>query len=68
MFVKDEDIKNKVPYGDRSNSIIEPYLTEQWFADAKKLSNKAKKIVRSKKTKFFPTNWSKTIFSMDGQY
>ena len=62
LFVKDEDIKNKVPYGDRSNSIIEPYLTEQWFADAKKLSNKAKKIVRSKKTKFFPTNWSKTYF------
>ncbi len=62
LFVKDEDIKNKVPYGDRSNSIIEPFLTEQWFADAKKLSIKAKKIVRSKKTNFFPTNWSKTYF------
>ncbi len=62
LFVKDEDIKNKVPYGDRSNSIIEPYLTEQWFADAKKLSIKAKKIVRSNKTNFFPTNWSKTYF------
>ena len=61
-FIKEENIKNKVPYGDRSNSVIEPYLTEQWFADAKKLSVKAKKIVKNKKTKFFPPNWSKTYF------
>jgi len=62
FLIKEEKIKNKVPYGDRSNSIIEPFLTEQWFADAKKLSVKAKKIVKSKKTKFFPENWSKTYF------
>ncbi len=62
FFVKEENIKNKVPYGDRSNSIIEPFLTEQWFADAKKLSIKAKKIVKNKKTNFFPNNWSKTYF------
>ncbi|MDB0046792.1 valine--tRNA ligase [Candidatus Pelagibacter sp.] len=62
FFVKEENIKNKVPYGDRSNSIIEPFLTEQWFVDAKKLSTKAKKVVSSKKTNFFPTNWSKTYF------
>ena len=62
ILVKEENIKNKVPYGDRSNSIIEPYLTEQWFVDAKKLSIKAKKIVRNKKTIFFPPNWSKTYF------
>ena len=49
FFVKEENIKNKVPYGDRSNSIIEPFLTEQWFIDAKKLSIKAKKIVKTKK-------------------
>ncbi len=62
FFVKEENIKNKVPYGDRSNSIIEPFLTKQWFADAKKLSIKAKKIVKNKKTNFFPVNWSKTYF------
>ena len=62
LLVKVENIKNKVPYGDRSNSIIEPFLTEQWFVDAKKLSVKAKKIVKSKKINFFPTNWSKTYF------
>ena len=62
LFEKEETIKNKVPYGDRSNSIIEPFLTEQWFCDAKKLSIKAKKIVKNKKTNFFPSNWSKTYF------
>ncbi|MDA9149941.1 valine--tRNA ligase [Candidatus Pelagibacter sp.] len=62
FFVREENIKNKVPYGDRSNSIIEPFLTEQWFVDAKKLSIKAKDIVNSKKTNFFPANWSKTYF------
>jgi valyl-tRNA synthetase len=62
FFEKEENIKNKVPYGDRSNSIIEPFLTEQWFVDAKKLSVKAKEVVSSKKTKFIPENWSKTYF------
>ncbi len=62
LLIKEENIKNKIPYGDRSNSIIEPYLTEQWFVDAKKLSIKAKNIVKNKKTNFFPENWSKTYF------
>ena len=62
LLVKEENVKNKVPYGDRSNSVIEPFLTEQWFVDAKKLSVKAKKIVKTKKTNFFPSNWSKTYF------
>ncbi|MDA7597129.1 valine--tRNA ligase, partial [Candidatus Pelagibacter sp.] len=62
FFVKEENIKNNIPYGDRSNSIIEPFLTEQWFADAEKLSVKAKEVVNSKKTNFFPENWSKTYF------
>ena len=62
LLVKEENIKNKVPYGDRSNSIIEPFLTEQWFVDAKKLAVNAKKIVKSKKTNFFPNTLSKTYF------
>jgi len=62
ILVKEEKIKNTVPYGDRSNSIIEPLLTEQWFCDAKKLSKEAKKIVKNKKINFFPNNWSKTYF------
>ena len=62
LIEKIENIKNSVPYGDRSNTIIEPLLTEQWFADAKFLSKKAIDVVKKKKTNFFPTNWSKTYF------
>jgi|TARA_Y100000389_G_scaffold23689_1_gene20361 valyl-tRNA synthetase len=61
-LVKTESIKNKVPYGDRSNTIIEPLLTKQWFVDAKKLSKKPIKIVKEGKTSFYPENWTKTFF------
>ena len=61
-LVKIENIKNKVPYGDRSNSIIEPLLTEQWFVDAKQLSKKPMKIVKENKTTFYPESWTKTFF------
>ena len=57
-----ENINNVVPYGDRSNTIIEPLLTEQWFANAKVLAKKAIKVVKNKKTNFFPDKWSKTYF------
>ena len=62
LLAKVENIKNVVPYGDRSNSIIEPLLTEQWFVDAKFLAKKAIEVVKKKKTNFFPSNWSKTYF------
>jgi len=62
LLEKVENIKNAVPYGDRSNSIIEPLLTEQWFANAKFLSKKAIDVVKKRKTNFFPNNWSKTYF------
>ena len=62
ILEKIENIKNVVPYGDRSNSIIEPLLTEQWFANAKFLSKKSIEVVKKKKTNFFPTNWTKTYF------
>ena len=61
-LLKIETIKNKVPYGDRSNTIIEPLLTEQWFVDAKMLSKKPIKIVKEGKTSFYPKNWTKTFF------
>jgi len=59
---KIEDIKHSVPYGDRSNTIIEPLLTEQWFVDAKKLAKEAILKVKKKQTNFFPDNWKKTYF------
>ena len=61
-MVKIENIKNKVPYGDRSNTIIEPLLTEQWFVDAKNLSLKPIKIVKKNKTTFFPKSMDKNFF------
>jgi valyl-tRNA synthetase len=62
ILEKIESIKNKVPYGDRSNTIIEPLLTEQWFVDAKSLSKKSIQTVKTKKTIFFPENWTNTFF------
>jgi len=62
LLEKIENIKNSVPYGDRSSTIIEPLLTEQWFADAKFLSKKAIQVVKKRKTNFFPKNWSNTYF------
>ena len=61
VLEKVESIKNKIPYGDRSNTIVEPLLTEQWFVDAKKLSKKPIEVVKTKKTIFFPANWTKTF-------
>ncbi len=62
LLEKIENIKNSVPYGDRSNSIVEPLLTEQWFADAKFLAKKGIQFVKKNKTNFFPKTWSKTYF------
>ena len=62
QLIKIEQIKNKVPYGDRSNTIIEPLLTEQWFVDAKILSKKPIEVVKKGKTSFYPENWKKTFF------
>ena len=62
LLEKIENIKNSIPYGDRSNSIIEPLLTEQWFANAKFLSKQAIQLVKKGETNFFPKNWSKTYF------
>jgi len=59
---KIEDIYHTVPYGDRTNSVIEPLLTEQWFVNAKKLSHEAIRQVKKKNTNFFPDNWKKTYF------
>ena len=60
---KIEDINHTVPYGDRSNSVIEPLLTEQWFVDAKKLSKEAIKQVKKKKQIFFQIIGKKLIFN-----
>ena len=61
-LVKTEKHIHSVPHGDRSGVVVEPYLTDQWYVDAKKLSINAIKAVKDKKTKFVPSNWEKTYF------
>jgi valyl-tRNA synthetase len=51
-----------VPHGDRSGVVIEPYLTDQWYVDAKTLAQPAIAAVRSGATSFVPQNWEKTYF------
>ena len=51
-----------VPHGDRSNVVIEPWLTDQWYVDAKTLAQPALEAVRSGQTKFVPENWEKTYY------
>jgi valyl-tRNA synthetase len=51
-----------VPHGDRSGVVIEPYLTDQWYVDAKTLARPAIAAVRSGATTFVPKNWEKTYF------
>ena len=52
----------KVPYGDRSHEVIEPYLTDQWYVDAKTLAQPALEAVREGKTTFIPENWQNVYF------
>lgn len=51
-----------VPRGERSNAIIEPLLTDQWYVKTKPLAEPAIDAVRSGKIEFIPENWSKTYF------
>lgn len=51
-----------VPHGDRSGVVIEPFLTDQWYVDAKTLAQPAIAAVRSGETTFVPKNWEKTYF------
>ena len=59
---KEEKYNNSVPHGDRSDVVIEPYLTEQWYVDAKTLAKPALDSVKSGDMKFIPDNWSKTYY------
>ena len=59
---KVEENIHTVPYGDRSGEVVEPWLTDQWFVNAKKLSLNAIDKVKTKETIFVPQNWEKTYF------
>ncbi len=66
-LVKTEKHKLKVPRGDRTNVVIEPMLTDQWFVamtkptdDGKSITQKALDVVANGEIKFYPDNWVNT--------
>ena len=62
LLEREEEIVHVVPFGDRSQSVIEPWLTDQWFVDAKTLAGPAIQAVEEGTTRFVPENWSNTFF------
>ncbi len=62
LLTKIEAHAHAVPHGDRSNVVIEPWLTDQWYVDAKTLAEPAIAAVREGKTQFVPKTWEKTYF------
>ncbi len=62
LLDKIEDTIHAVPYGDRSDTVIEPFLTDQWFVDAKILAGPAIEAVKNGETKFIPKTWENTFF------
>jgi hypothetical protein len=56
------------PFGDRSHVVIEPMLTDQWFADAKTLARPAIASVREGDTKFVPKTVGKDLLQVDGKH
>jgi len=62
LLAKIEPYAHMVPHGDRSGEVIEPFLTDQWYVNAKALAVRAIDAVHEGKTKFIPKNWEKTYF------
>ncbi|MEM1404009.1 MAG: valine--tRNA ligase [Pseudomonadota bacterium] len=63
LLEKTEDHKLKVPRGDRSGVVIEPYLTKQWYVDAKTLAGPAIEAVENGDIEFVPKQWENTYFA-----
>ena len=62
LLEKIEPTTHTVPHGDRSHVAIEPFLTDQWYVDAKTLAVPAIKAIEDGKTVFVPKAWEKTYF------
>jgi valyl-tRNA synthetase len=63
LIEKIEPTTHVVPHGDRSGAVLEPYLTDQWYVDAKTLAQPAMAAVRARKTEFVPSQWEATFFN-----
>jgi len=62
LLDKIEDYTVKIPRGDRSGAVVEPYLTDQWYVRIEPLAKPAIDAVESGCIRFVPENWSKTYF------
>ncbi len=62
LLDKVEDYTVKIPRGDRSGAVVEPYLTDQWYVDIKPLAEPAIEAVKDGRIRFVPDNWSKTYY------
>ena len=60
---KTEPYKVQIPRSERSNSILQPLLTNQWFVNVEKLSEEAIRVVKENETEFIPKNWENTYFA-----
>ncbi|HEX7027345.1 MAG TPA: valine--tRNA ligase [Gammaproteobacteria bacterium] len=63
LLEKTEPHKLMVPRGDRTQTVIEPYLTEQWSVKTQPLAEPAIQAVEDGRIRFVPENWSKTYFN-----
>lgn len=63
LLVKVEPHTFKVPRGDRTGVILEPYLTKQWFVKASELGKPALEAVENIDIRFVPDNWKNTYYS-----
>ncbi|MDX1507309.1 MAG: valine--tRNA ligase, partial [Woeseiaceae bacterium] len=61
-LAKVEDYTVKIPRGDRSGAVVEPYLTDQWYVKIQPLADPAIEAVENGSIRFVPDNWSKTYF------
>ena len=62
LVEKIEPTTHTVPHGERSDVVIEPWLTDQWYVNAAELAKPAIAAVERGKTTFVPKNWEKTYF------
>ena len=60
---KTEPYKVQIPRSERSSSILQPLLTNQWFVNVEKLSEEAIRVVKENETEFIPKNWENTYFA-----
>ena len=63
LLIEVEDKMVSQPFGDRSNVVIEPMLTDQWYVDAKTLAEPAIKAVEDGTTRFVPENYTKIYYN-----